>query len=80
MTKSSQEEVFDLVESIGQGTYGTVHRALLKDNGLEVAIKKIQIDSELRDIIKEIAIMRQCESPFVVRYFGSYFADNRLVL
>jgi len=72
------EEVFDLVESIGEGSYGTVHRALLKDNGsIEVAIKKIQIDSEICDIIKEIAIMRQCESPFVVRYFGSYFADNR---
>jgi len=72
------EEVFDLVESIGEGNYGKVYRALLKDNGLEVAIKKIQIDSELCDIIKEISIMRQCESPFVVRYFGSYFADSSL--
>ena len=25
----------------------------------------------------EIAIMQQCESPFVVRYYGSYFANQR---
>lgn len=73
------EEVFDLVEEIGKGSYGTVHRAILKEDGeLEVAIKKVILDNELHDIIKEIAIMQQCESPFVVRYYGSYFANQSL--
>jgi len=73
------EEVFDLVEEIGKGSYGTVHRAILREDGeLEVAIKKVILDSELHDIIKEIAIMQQCESPFVVRYYGSYFANQSL--
>jgi serine/threonine protein kinase len=71
------EEVFDLVEEIGKGSYGTVHRAILKENNLEVAIKKVQVADELHEIIKEIAIMQQCESPFVVRYYGSYFANQR---
>jgi len=72
------EEVFDLVEEIGKGSYGTVHRAILKENNLEVAIKKVQVADELHEIIKEIAIMQQCESPFVVRYYGSYFANQSL--
>ena len=73
------EEVFDLVEEIGKGSYGTVHRAILKEDGeLEVAIKKVILDSELHEIIKEIAIMQQCESPFVVRYYGSYFVKGVL--
>ena len=56
-----------------------MHRAILREDGeLEVAIKKVILDSELHDIIKEIAIMQQCESPFVVRYYGSYFANQSL--
>ena len=43
-----------------------------------MAIKKVILDNELHDIIKEIAIMQQCESPFVVRYYGSYFANQSL--
>ena len=35
-----------------KGSYGTVHRAILKENELEVAIKKVQVDNELHDIIK----------------------------
>ena len=67
------------LENITQGSYGTVHRAILREDGeLEVAIKKVILDSELHDIIKEIAIMQQCESPFVVRYYGSYFANQSL--
>ena len=46
------EEVFDLVEEIGKGSYGTVHRAILKENNLEVAIKKVQVADELHEIIK----------------------------
>ena len=31
------------------------------------------MDTDLQDIIKEISIMQQCDSPYVVKYYGSYF-------
>lgn len=43
-----------------------------------VAIKQVPVESDLQEIIKEIAIMQQCDSPYVVKYFGSYFKNTDL--
>ncbi len=42
-------------------------------NSQVVAIKLVPVESDLHEIIKEISIMQQCDSPYVVRYYGSYF-------
>jgi serine/threonine protein kinase len=31
-----------------------------------------------QEIIKEISIMQQCDSPYVVKYYGSYFHGTDL--
>lgn len=67
------EEVFDIICKLGEGSYGSVYKALYKESGTVVAIKLVPIESDLHEIIKEISIMQQCDSPFVVRYYGSYF-------
>jgi len=72
------EEVFDLLEKLGEGAYGSVYKALYKEAAEIVAIKQVPVESDLQEILKEIAIMQQCESKFVVRYFGSYFQDSNL--
>ena len=36
------------------------------------------VDTDLQDIIKEISIMQQCDSPYVVKYYGSYFKNTDL--
>ena len=36
------------------------------------------MDTDLQDIIKEISIMQQCDSPYVVKYYGSYFKNTDL--
>jgi len=38
----------------------------------------VGIDNDLEDIMKEIDFMKGCRSPYIVRYFGSYFKDNEL--
>ncbi|ROT79885.1 Hippo [Penaeus vannamei] len=43
-----------------------------------LAIKQVPIDTDLQEIIKEISIMQQCDSPHVVKYYGSYFKDSDL--
>ena len=49
-----------------------------KESGQLLAIKQVPVDSDLQEIIKEISIMQQCDSPYVVKYFGSYFKNTDL--
>lgn len=67
------EEVFDILFKLGEGSYGSVFKAIHKESGVVVAIKLVPVESDLHEIIKEISIMQQCDSPYVVRYYGSYF-------
>lgn len=30
-------------------------------------------DEDLHEILKEIEIMKQCDSPYIVTYYGSYW-------
>ena len=39
---------------------------------------QVPVDTDLQDIIKEISIMQQCDSPYVVKYYGSYFKNTDL--
>jgi serine/threonine kinase 3 len=55
-----------------------VFKAVHKESGQLLAIKQVPVDSDLQDIIKEISIMQQCDSPYVVKYYGSYFKNTDL--
>lgn len=77
MTKQP-EEVFDVLEKLGEGSYGSVFKAIHKESGQVVAIKQVPVESDLQEIIKEISIMQQCDSPYVVKYYGSYFKNTDL--
>ncbi|KAJ8961410.1 hypothetical protein NQ318_014656 [Aromia moschata] len=72
------EEVFDILCKLGEGSYGSVYKALHKESGNIVAIKQVPLDTDLHEIIKEISIMQQCDSPYVVKYYGSYFKNTDL--
>jgi len=72
------EEVFDLLSKLGEGAYGSVYKAIHKESGEVLAIKQVPVDTDLQEIIKEISIMQQCDSPYVVKYFGSYFKNTDL--
>lgn len=72
------EKVFDIMYKLGEGSYGSVYKALHKESSCIVAIKLVPVESDLHEIIKEISIMQQCDSPYVVRYYGSYFKQYDL--
>ncbi|XP_052763623.1 serine/threonine-protein kinase 3-like isoform X2 [Mya arenaria] len=72
------EEVFDLLGKLGEGSYGSVFKSLHKESGQVLAIKQVPVDTDLQEIIKEISIMQQCDSPFIVKYYGSYFKNTDL--
>lgn len=72
------DEVFDIICKIGRGSYGSVYKALHKESGQVLAIKQVPVDTDLQEIIKEISIMQQCDSVFIVKYYGSYFKNTDL--
>ena len=39
---------------------------------------KVPVDTDFQEIVKEISIMQQCDSPYVVKYYGSYFKNTDL--
>jgi serine/threonine protein kinase len=67
-----------MLEKLGEGSYGSVWKAMHIQSGIVVAIKRVGIDNDLEDIMKEIDFMKGCRSPYIVRYFGSYLKDNEL--
>lgn len=71
--------LIDLYTSlVGEGSYGSVYKALHKESGQILAIKQVPVESDLGEIIKEISIMQQCDSLYVVKYYGSYFKESDL--
>ncbi|VDN58601.1 unnamed protein product [Dracunculus medinensis] len=74
----SPEEIFDVIGKLGEGSYGSVHKAIHKQTGHVLAVKKVPVDTDLQEIIKEISIMQQCDSDYVVKYYGSYFKNSEL--
>ncbi|KAM7542727.1 hypothetical protein Aperf_G00000003869 [Anoplocephala perfoliata] len=69
-------KVLEVICKLGKGSYGSVFKAKHRASGTIVAVKKVPVDSDLSEIVKEISIMQQCDSPYIVKCFGSLF-DNQ---
>ncbi|CAH9065802.1 unnamed protein product [Cuscuta epithymum] len=60
-------------ERVGAGSFGTVHRA--EWNGSDVAVKVLSVqdfeDDQLREFLREVAIMKRVRHPNVVLFMGA---------
>lgn len=60
---------YALLEKLGQGTYGAVHKALNIETGIPYAIKKFHIDIARKFMVeREVAILQSLSHPNIVKF------------
>jgi serine/threonine kinase 3 len=70
---------YEILQEIGEGSYGKVYKAKTMGSGLTVAIKIIPVDNDLDELNKEIdALKRVRDSNYIVRYHGNFQNEGRL--
>lgn len=66
-------KIFEVQEQLGEGSYGSVYKALHKESGNIVALKIVPIAGEAESLKREISILKNCEDKHIIKYYGSYY-------
>eukprot|EP01084_Bolivina_argentea_P297582 512694_1 len=74
------EDIFDIIQPLGEGAFGMVYKALDKRDGELVAIKIMPVEVESGSMEKEIQLLRSCKSHYIVNFRGSYIKDDNIWL
>ena len=74
------EDLFEPLQVLGKGTFGTVIKARNTKTNDIVAIKQILLgkDDEIEVVRKEVKILNECVHPNIVQYCGTYISLNTL--
>ena len=63
---------YQKIEKIGEGTYGTVYKALIRGTSQYVALKKMKLDQEDEGVpstaIREISLLKELDHPQIVKF------------
>jgi len=63
------EDIFDLLQPIGEGTFGTIYKAMDKRNGKVVAIKIIPAEDDIPPINQQLlTTLNSDKCPYIVNY------------
>ncbi|KAH7826342.1 putative p34-cdc2 protein [Monocercomonoides exilis] len=90
MSEKDKLSQYEKKEVIGNGSYGKVHRAICKETGKEVALKRFKQRTKSKEtseaIVREISLHKSLESEHIVKYldsfqneFGDYYVAYELM-
>ncbi|KAG2172149.1 hypothetical protein INT44_006618 [Umbelopsis vinacea] len=72
-------EDFQNLDKLGEGAAGTVRKVMHRPSGLIMAKKSITADPDpaiQRQILRELAFLKTCNSPHIVSFFGVFLDDG----
>ncbi|KAA6368334.1 MAG: putative Protein kinase superfamily protein, partial [Streblomastix strix] len=65
---------YEIIETMGTGSYGAVYKAKEKATGKVLALKAVNLEEgeNLEDALVEIRVLKDCDSQQITRYFNCY--------
>ncbi|GAA5798485.1 hypothetical protein MFLAVUS_002027 [Mucor flavus] len=72
-------EDLDTLSRLGEGAAGTVRKVLHKPTQLVMAKKSISTEPDpnvQRQILRELAFLKTCDSPYIVSFYGAFLDDG----
>ncbi|ORY03867.1 Pkinase-domain-containing protein [Basidiobolus meristosporus CBS 931.73] len=79
--ETDPDKIYTVLEKLGSGSFGTVYKGIHNESKQLVAIKKIDLETaedDITDIQQEIALLSQCNSDYITRYYHSYVKGFKL--
>ncbi|KAF6771537.1 hypothetical protein AHF37_10175 [Paragonimus kellicotti] len=76
-------EDFEKINELGKGNGGVVSKVRHITTGLIMAKKNIHLEIKpmvRTQIIRELQVLHDCNSPYIVGYYGAFFADGDISL
>ncbi|XP_074651815.1 dual specificity mitogen-activated protein kinase kinase 1-like isoform X2 [Tubulanus polymorphus] len=74
-------EDFEKLGELGAGNGGVVTKVFHKPSGLVMARKLIHLEIKpavRNQIIRELKVLHECNSPYIVGYYGSFYSDGEI--
>lgn len=75
------DEEFEKISELGAGNGGVVHCVRHKRTGIIMAKKMIHLEVKpaiKKNIITELRILHECNSPYIVGFYGAYQSDGEI--
>ena len=73
------DKLFTILQKVGQGNYGSVYKVQNNKTGQILAAKICKIESNnTESFYKEINMLKQCDSPYILKYYSSYIKNNTI--
>ena len=71
------DKIYKILQKVGQGNYGSVYKIQNIKTGQILAAKICKIESNNSESFKrEINMLKQCDSPYILKYYASYIKKN----
>lgn len=75
---------FKVIKFIGKGSFGAVYRVRRLSDGMEYAMKQINVTqmnaSERKKAVNEIRILASLNSPYIVRFYEAFIENDSLFI
>ena len=79
VSEEDPDALFEMIAKLGEGSYGSVYKALDRRDDRIVAIKILEMeDEDTAELQREINILKQCSSEYIVGYKGSFEKDSKV--